>query len=98
LQLHDAVTAALAHSDKSVPFENLAGSAPERILSLPNGHLSLRDEDLTVQPPRNFGRGRGLEKERQGFDEIGARLLNRGTLACDVQIGAQGDKAIVFAR
>jgi len=25
LQLHDSVTAALAHGDKSVPFENLAG-------------------------------------------------------------------------
>jgi hypothetical protein len=25
LQLHDSMTAALAHSDKSAPFENLAG-------------------------------------------------------------------------
>jgi len=97
LQLHDSVTAALAHGDKSVPFENLTGFCAERTLNLPNRHLNLSDEDLTVQPPCNFGRSGGLEKERQGFDEIGARLLDCGTLACDIELGAQGDKAIVFA-
>lgn len=98
LQLHDSVTAALAHSDYPRPSRILQAPAPERTRSLPNGHLNLCDKDLAVQPPRNFGRRGGLKEKRQGFDEVGARLLNRGALACDVQLGAQGDKAIVFAR
>jgi hypothetical protein len=82
------------HSSRKLLQEKLRMT----MVSLPNGHLSLSDEDIVVQPARYFGRRGGLEKESQGFNEVGARLLNRGTLACNIQFGAQGDKAIIFAR
>lgn len=37
-------------------------SEPDRTRSLPNGHLNLRDEDLSVQPACYFRWGSGLKK------------------------------------
>ena len=54
----------------------LQTSEPERTLSLPNGHLNLRDEDLTVKPLANLLVRGCLEEEREGFDEISARFLD----------------------
>ena len=54
----------------------LQTSEPERTRSLPNGHLNLRDENLAVQPQSDLRWGGRLEEEREGFDEIGARLLD----------------------
>ena len=74
----------------------LQTSAPERTRSLPNGHLNLSYENLVVQPPSNLGWRGCLEKERQGFDQIGASLLHRSALTGNVEFGAQCHEIIVF--
>ena len=46
----------------------LQTSEPERTRSLPNRHLNLSHENLSVQPPRDLRGRRCLEKQGQSLD------------------------------
>src|SRR6476469_6945822 len=71
-------------------------SRPDITRSLPNLDLEPRNEDLVLQTALYFGRIRALEEQLEGFDEIAPRLLDRVTLARDVQLGTEGDVSIPF--
>ena len=60
-------------------------SEPDRTRSLPNRNLNLRYKDFAVKSTGNLGFVGRLEKQRQRFDEVCARLFNRRALAGDIE-------------
>src|SRR4051794_24739818 len=73
-------------------------SAPESRRSSGNLDLDAGDEDLLVQALTEFLRRSALEEELERFDEVGARLFDRGALARDVELRTQCDEMILFLR
>jgi hypothetical protein len=54
-------------------------SKPEMTRSLPNRHLNLRDKNLAVEAPGNFGCVRSLEEQSKRPDQVRLGLFNRRT-------------------
>lgn len=71
-------------------------SRPESLRSLPNQNLDARDEHLVVQPTRNLALSRGLEEQLQRLYQVGPRILDRLTLARDVELRTERDVRIVL--
>ena len=71
-------------------------SRPESGRNLPNTDLDTSHEDLSGEAFLDLGRVGGLEEELQGLDEVGASLLDRGTLAGDIYLGAEAHVAIAL--
>jgi len=72
-------------------------SGPERTRSLPNRNLDLSHEHFAMEPAGNLRLVRSLEKQGKGFDEVCSRLLDRLSLACNIELRTKRDKAIPFA-
>ncbi len=71
-------------------------SPPDRTLSRPNASLEVRDEYPCLQTGRNFRRLGTFEEELDRLSEVIGRLLHGGTLAGDIQLRTQGDKAVAL--
>lgn len=84
-------------STKPWPESSAQTSFPEKTRSLPNRDLQAGDEDLGVQSVLHLARFRALEEEPEGLDEVGARLLDGGALARDVQLRAKGNVSVALA-
>ena len=67
LFLHYHMTAALPYFFETVVSSIRLTSRPDKVLSLPNGYLYLRDVALLVQSRFDFNRRGGFEKQFQGF-------------------------------
>ena len=65
--------------------------APAKTRSLPNGHVYLSDVDLGAQTVLDLLPIGCLEEERERLLEIRPSLLNRSTLARDVNLRTEGD-------
>jgi hypothetical protein len=50
-----------------------------------------------VKTPGDFGRGGRFEEQRERFDEVGSRLVDRRTFTRDVELRAQGYETILLA-
>src|SRR5215471_4720985 len=72
-------------------------SRPEKTRSLGNAYLDRGYVHLTAQALGDFGLVGGFEEELHGLDEIRPSLLDRVTLARDIQLRAQRHEAVAFA-
>jgi hypothetical protein len=90
------MAALVADSSESMLFKDRQTSKPERTRSLPNRHLDLSDEHFIMEAAGDLGGVGGFEKQRQGLDQIHSGFFDRSALARDIQLGAQGDKAVIL--
>src|SRR5215216_4124378 len=70
---------------------------PESARSLPNGNFQARDKDLGMQALGDLRWIGGFEEQFERFHEVIARLLDRASLARDIQFRAQRDIAVALA-
>ena len=69
---------------------------PEKILSLPNGDLKPGHEHLAVHAALDLRRVGRFEEQLQGFDQVHACFIDRGALAGNVHLRAQGYIAVAL--
>ena len=88
----------LAHVREASGVSNIRQtSSPERTRSLPNRDLDLGYEHLAMEPTSDLALIGRLEKQAKCLDKIRAGLLDRGTLARDIQLRTERDETVVFA-
>ena len=95
--LHQYVAAPASHFSEPMPCQDCVDLPTDSTRSLANRCLHLRDMNLIMKPTLNFVGGSRLVKELKRFLEIGASLGHTRALACDVQLGAEGDVGFSFA-
>jgi len=69
-------------------------SRPERVRSLPNGHLDRGYVDFAAQSLLDLRRIGGFKEELQRFDQVSSRLLDGLPLAGKIQLRTERDVAV----
>jgi len=90
------MAAALAYFDETESPQHFADLEPQSTRSLPNKHLDLSDENITHQSLFDFRRRRAFEKKFKSLTKIIIGILDRVTLAGNIQLGTKGHEAIAF--
>ena len=71
---------------KPCSFRIRQTSRPERVWSLPNGHLDRGHVDFAAQPLLDLRRAGGLKEELQGFDQVASGLFDGPALTGKVEL------------
>src|SRR5690242_11127026 len=71
-------------------------SRPDITRSLPNCDLNLSYKHILLESPVDLVGRRAFKKQFEGFAKIFAGLLNRISLAGDIEFRAEGDECAVF--